>query len=1081
MKKRIIASTMASVMALGAVSSMVASADVADFKDQSATKSDLEKLMKDKEITDLIDGGIDNYGSKSGEKFQKAVDFANAVLEDDDATNDDYSVAYQMVKAAKGALQQYTKDDLKLLLSQCKGAFNTNNQLNDDDAKYTESTWDAFSSAYDSADSSQDSDDILETTDAYEELDDAFKKLNTLPTKTKAQIEAARKAYQDALKKEYDFQPWQRGTVSGTKTDYDGKTFAWGALYANIASGEDAVMKAYNDFTEIKGRTVTSNPTIVDAVDAMNEAASVLKAFDSKLDSASSKGSVTTLLANYQGQLAYTYDMQESLDLINSFISAAEGATDKKGHAGVAEAVNKDGKYDEITGTLSAADADDFWCQDWSKADDFKPLGDNKTNGGGKVSKLLDAYMEVRSSAEIYYIVDLNKKNPNNKNPIKNVGGEYFFSSKPVAGDKEQVKTLAANVKLNVSDLIEVTPEDVINGIATAESVTVTPTTAMNAALTAINTLWTGSLGLAATAFTAKIDDALTAVTGATTSTTGSATELTPTELTALTSAYTDFKAAYGSISSVGTALTAGDVTSTIDTLIADYAATNSKLTAAISALDALTVSTRTGGAYNVTSVISAAKGDINTALATFKTEYDKLAPLKDTYDDAYFAALADEVSDLSKSGINKVYDKVNEGAANGTAWKYDSSEGKQTKGILFFADSGDTTSAFNTTSPYVSSREDGKTSEITVASLGLAMVLYRDAIATSPYMLGVEDLDNISYLSEMDAGKSYPKAWRLIYNYMKYALEDEFNYTANATYKRTDIIKLQKDAQDLIDKCIDTELFSDSVTALALNDNAATEWLKLSNADKSKYKDNDSKYDVVTVGKGKTSISQGSSGDKDSTAMYNALKETYDQLNKEFKAFQYGYSDIVAKMASIAKELDSNKFDTATTKKLADELNDTALKFVAVESVKQSDEAEFTDSELFNDDGTMNKNNRLFTNGGEFKGVYRDGSQVNIAESKGSGKPNHSHYLMQTAYETLVKDYDAAVKALEEGDKLVQDVDGSGKLDVNDAVALMGIILNASDTSTATNKDIAKYDYDANGVVDVNDIVALVNAILAG
>lgn len=1070
MKKRIIASTMASVMALGAASSMmVASADVADFTTQTATKADLEKLMDDKEIKDLVDGGIDNYGSKSGERFQKAVDFANAVLEDGDATNDDYTVAYQMIKAACGALQQYTSEDLKLLLNQCKGAYNTNNQLNDDDAKYTESTWDNFSAAYDSADSSQDSDDILETTDAFEELDDAYKKLNTLETKTKSEIEAARRAYQNALKKEYDFQPWQRGTVSGTKTDYDGKTFAWGALYANIASGEDAVMKAYNDFTEIKGRVVTSNTTIVEAVNAMNAAASVLNAFDSKLDSASSKGSVTNLLADYQGQLAFTYDMDESLDMINSFISASEGATDKKNNHGVAEAVNVDGKYDTITGALTAGDADAFWFQDYSKSDDFKPLGDNKTASGE--TKLLNAYIEVRSSAEIYYVVDTSKKNPNNKNPIKKVNGEYFHSTKPAAGDKEQVKTLAANVKLNISDLLEVTPEDVINGIAAAGSVDVTssPTTAMNTALTALNSLWTGTLSTTATAFTGKIDAALTAVTGAATSAVASPTDLTTTEKDDLTDAYTALKSAYGTISSVGATLTVGDVDDTIADLIADYSAVNTALNNALSALNALTSSSRSGGAYAVTAVISAAKDDINSALSAFKTEYNKLAPLKTAYDNAYFAALSDEVSSLSKSNINKVYDEIGEGASNGTAWKYDTTEGKQTKGILFFADSSDTTSAFNTTAPYVSSRADGKTSEITVASLGLAMVLYRDAIATSPYMLGVEDLDNISYLSEMEPNKQYPKAWRLLYNYMKYALEDEFNYTANATYKRSDIIKLQSDAQALIDKCVDTELFSDSVTALALNDNAATEWLKLANADKSKYKDNDSKYDVVTVGKGKTDISAGTAGLKDSTAMYNALKTTYDQLDKEFKAFKYGYSEIVAKLASIAKEIDSGKFNTETTNKLKSELNDAALKFVAVESVKQSDEVEFTDSELFNDDGTMNINNRLFTNGSEFKGVYRDGSQVNIAESKGTGKPNHSHYEMQTAYETLVKDYDEAVKALEEGSKLVYDLNGDGKIDVADVNALIAVYFNP------TADDIAKYDYNGDKKIDVADVQALI------
>lgn len=1075
MKKRIIASTMASVMALGAASSMmVASADVADFKTQTATKADLEKLMADKEIKNLIDGGIDNYGSVSGENFQKAVDFANAVLEDAEASSDDYTVAYLMVKAAKGALKQYTKEELQLLVSQCKSTYNTNNELNEDDAIYTEESWDNFVTAYETADDCKESDDILETTDAYEELD-KYKNPEELDKVTKSQIERARKNYIAALDREFEFQPWERATITGTKTDYDNCTFSWGALYAHISSGRDAVMESYEDFTEIKGRTVTTNTTIVAAVEAMEKAATVLNAFNSKLDSASSKKSVTDLLSKYHAQLVYTYNADEAMAIAQSFIDAAKAGQDKNKVAGVAKFTNSDGKNEALTGPLTAGDQDTFWNAEWSVSKEYKPLGSNGKVAGDspaagidaavsgkeytfKGQKLIGAEMEALSTAEIYYVVDTSRKLENNKNPIVDIDGNglYFTATKAdataIASSTREVKTINANSKYILSDIIEVSPEDVINALVSSSGASSTETgAAFTAALSDVtaalgSTTFTTAATALATAGTAADTAAAALVTTASTDGAVTADQKSAIEAAAgnLKSAIDDFNTA-----ATGTVSNKADM----DALVSAYEAIAPLVGALASALP-------DKDNNNKDFVKTVYTTDITTKQTALATEFAKVKTAIDAYTAVYNADLAAQLVDVTMAHMNEVYDDVHEA-------DFKTSSNKTNKGIVFIP-SGSGMSEFDTTTDYDSSRTGGV--DKTVVSLGEAMILYSSFVLSTTDQTGAAALDNNNTLSTMEVGKNYPKAWRLLYNYMKYALADEFDAAASKTYKRSDIVKLKSDAEDLIEKCIETELFNDSLNNTSLNVNAASDWLKLAASDKSRYKDNDSAYDVTTYDKTSNESAPVTkhTSDLNSTTMYEDLKATYDQLKKEYDAFKYSYDDIVKRMASIAKELDSNKFDSATTKKLADELNNAALKFVKVEEVKFDGDGELQDSELFNDDGTMNKNNRLFTNGSKFDGLYYGGKKV-IAESKKSDKKNYSHYDMQTAYETLVKDYDAAVKALEEGSKLVYDLNGDGKIDVADVNALIAVYFNP------TADDIAKYDYNGDKKIDVADVQALI------
>lgn len=1072
MKKRIIASTMASVMALGAASSMmVASADIADFKTQTATKADLEKLMADKEIKNLIDGGIDNYGSVSGETFQKATDFATAVLEDIDATTEDYTAAYLMVKAAKNALKVYSKEELKLLISQCTSIYNTNNELNEDDAKYTDDSWEKFVEAYETAVDCQDSDDGLEVTDAYEELD-KYKNPTTLDTVTKKEIEAARKNYIAALDKEFDYQPWQRGTVKDSGvSDYDGRQFAWGVLFSHIESGREDLMRAYEDFTEIKGRNVTSNTTTVAAVKAMNDAAKVLNAFDSKLDSASSKKPITDLLAKYHGQLVYTYNYDVSEAVALSFATVAESINIKTGVNGTAKFVNSEGKLADVASNALAKKS--IWHAVESSKKDYKPLGDNgisdTASTGQKYSysgtKTISAEMKMQADVELFYIVETSKKLENNKNPIVGASGTYFYGTKSAAdgaissvdgyatSKTYEVKNLSPKTSFVFSDIIGVGATEIsanyVNDIVANEADASLNTVKENV-IAAITTTSTG-LYAEAVALSGALDTLRASITTIGYDTVGGTSTEKPDENTYNTTLKTvdawidtvdDILAAIPT--KIDTGATVVDATklnkSKFDTLESLVAGLDTD------AIKALEMNVADGsGTVAVTAVTQ--------ALETSKTGYNTQ---KTAYNAAY-ASLQEDNAAYGNYAKNDVFDFVEEA-------DFALKSSKTDKGLKFFYN-GASLSSFDTTTPYGSPRENG--SSITTVSLDTAMAMYEAFVATKTDQRSAAALDNMNDLpAELEEGKNYSKAWKLLYNYMKYALADEFDASATSTYKRSDIVSLKSKAEDLIDQCVETELFSDSVNNTKTNVNAASEWLTMAKADKSRYKDNDSKYDVTTVGvDAKTDTT-----DKDSTAMYNELNDTYKQLKKEYDAFKYGFGEIVTKISDIAKDLDSNKFGADTTKKLADELNDVALKFVKVEAVKKDGGDEFDDSSLFNDDGTMNKNNRLFTNGSTFKSLYYDNGKVDIAESKKNetGK-NYSHYELQTAYEKLVKDYDAAVKALEEGGKLVYDLTGDGKIDVADVNALIAVYFNP------TADDIAKYDYNGDKKIDVADVQALI------
>ncbi len=127
LRRRILASAMASVMALGSVA-VVANAE--ETATAVKTKADLEAYVAS--LEGFRTNEINDYGSVSGEKFLDAVEYADNVLADPESSVDDYTVAYAMVEATYKALKIYSADELKLLIDNNKANYESGNVYNEE-------------------------------------------------------------------------------------------------------------------------------------------------------------------------------------------------------------------------------------------------------------------------------------------------------------------------------------------------------------------------------------------------------------------------------------------------------------------------------------------------------------------------------------------------------------------------------------------------------------------------------------------------------------------------------------------------------------------------------------------------------------------------------------------------------------------------------------------------------------------------------------------------------------------------------------------------------------------------------------
>lgn len=412
LKRRILASSMASVMALTSMVSVAFADDAAEIKTQSVKKADLDKYLNTGRIKALVDGKVEEYGTISGQRFTEAVQFAQVVLEDEKSGVNDYTVAYQLVKAEEKRLVQYSAEQLKALVNENKAKYNTENLLNENgDQIYAGDKWDAFADAYEDAEYYMDSTNLRDTTDAYEVLEEAAK-MKPLPTVTKTQFAKARAAYEKALEKEFAYQAWQRGTVSGTGTNYDGKNYAWGTLYAHVKSISDGITTQYDKIDAIKtsANAVSSDPAVVAACEQCEKGAAILNGFEKDSVSGTNTG---TLLKKYNSRLVYDFAVADATAAYDKLLAAAgvsgTSNTDKL-QAWISDGVAAPSWVDVATSGLETP-AKLAGAKAWfiEKAEvTYKPDGVD----GNAENRMSSATLKLRNTtgSSIFFLMDNSKK-----------------------------------------------------------------------------------------------------------------------------------------------------------------------------------------------------------------------------------------------------------------------------------------------------------------------------------------------------------------------------------------------------------------------------------------------------------------------------------------------------------------------------------------------------------------------------------------------------------------------------------------------------------------------------------------------
>lgn len=457
LRRRILASAMASVMAIGSVAVVANAETTAAATTQVKSRDDLKAYIDS--LDSFRSSKIYDYGSVSGENFLNALEYADNVLDNTKSTVDDYTTAYAMVEAVYNKLKIYTVEELKAIVNSSKSVYETNNINNEDlgDAIYTADTFAAFEEAYEEAESVLNSADSRIITDAYEKLDAAKKGLSPMDVVTKAQFRAALKAYETALSKEFAYDAWRVGTIDTgwAYWGYQDQSVAYGTVYEHVASLKTGINDAYGEFDEIKSVNKTTQTNIVDAYKACVAATTVLNGFKADDTNRATKANVKTLLNQYNGRLVYDYKTTDAEKLYEAVVALL--GTDKVHN-------RKGDKYSSnidmnVAGVAAGADA-------WYVVDSNYTVNPNGGTWSTSVDKKNSAEISIKTDSKFY--IELTKDG---------------YATGNVATDKtgfDYYKLINAKSEVDLTDFIKVdaasvdhdTDNHLINNVNDGDAVT---------------------------------------------------------------------------------------------------------------------------------------------------------------------------------------------------------------------------------------------------------------------------------------------------------------------------------------------------------------------------------------------------------------------------------------------------------------------------------------------------------------------------------------------------------------------------------------------------------------------------------
>lgn len=361
MKKRILASSMASVMALSSVSVVAFADEKTKDYGEAVSKADLQAYIDS--LSDFVANELDNYGTTQAADFQNAVDHAQTVLDDDKAAATDYSAAYQMLKATYSKLETYSAAQLEALIKENKAKYEKNNIMNEDlqDLIYKADKFATFAEAYENAENSVDSSDARTITEAYVELEKAEKGLEELDSVVKSDFRTVLRKYEAIELASRNYESWRRGKISVVPAtskvkdvsnlkkvtlqlsdvldivyeasgfssssasyykywdgsnwknveckDKDGDNTTWiGGVDISSTTLKAAITNQYKLFDDVKGAVSTTDTDIVAAYKAAVDAVNVFESWAADSYKSGSKSACATLEKKYHNQLVFEYD-----------------------------------------------------------------------------------------------------------------------------------------------------------------------------------------------------------------------------------------------------------------------------------------------------------------------------------------------------------------------------------------------------------------------------------------------------------------------------------------------------------------------------------------------------------------------------------------------------------------------------------------------------------------------------------------------------------------------------------------------------------------------------------------------------
>ncbi|MDE7194715.1 MAG: dockerin type I repeat-containing protein [Oscillospiraceae bacterium] len=932
LRRKILTSAMASVMALTSISAVAFADETATAAKNVKTKEDLKKLVTETYGDKYRSSEINDFGSVSADRMLAVLEFADEIVADNETDDNDATVAYDMVIAVKNQLKHYTASQLRDLMNQVKPIVDSNNINNEDlgDAIYDDTAYQALVDAYDEADSVIDSNDSNAITDAYLNLD-AVKSPAALTAVSKSQFNQAIKALESALKNKNKYENWRRGSLGYTGGDAAGwfgwrftasntkSTITYGELYyfadklIEDAAGEGVVdiYSEYDRFTEIKSASRTTDTLIVDAYKLADQLAQVLNSFEADDTNRASRSQINSLISEYNGRLVYEFAADNAYTLLSE---------------------------------VMAHDAN-------LQIEMVDPTNVNKTTYI-KASDRLDQLAAGRAP--------------------------YSAASSLV--------TSGAQSALTAMEPILSDPENWWNGDA-AE----TEGFQYNAVRYAV---FHGDL--TAEKIVEKVDAA------------GDLTDANAEIVETLAKVYAD---------AIKAECTDGKSFKQNWDDVAWGESTENNIAKAVTDLNAV-------GAAAVTKYIndtfSNAKGVflVTSADGTNKL-IDATLRVKAT---AAFYLITDNngVTRLSTSSTlgsnDKVAKRVNANVAV------------------------DLADYVTVTAAQVAGVDDHKSNAVVDDDSTNFTTLEVAYDVATKYL--AEDFSAITALDTLediaDPTKSNTKGYTMAYRALKYALNDRYDGDV-AKYTRKDVTDLIDKCYDLIDDCGECALFADNIQNLVNARKVANAWIVEANKTKT-YKDG-------TIVDGKTS-----------TTVYKTLKDVYDRLENDTKAFAISYGQVYDLIADVENRRDEGEL-------VLDDAGAALLEKVAYELATIQSPSDDLDDEAIDVDNRFLAYNRLATFEGNTYDLSYGGRTVTVSK-------NYDHLALRDDYNALYK-----LVNPEAGEFKVGDVDKNGAVNTLDAAAILKAIVDG--TVDTLDKTLA--DFDANGVVNTLDAAAIKKAVVDG